>query len=115
MRLNELIKKLELTIKADAGNLEQEVDNCYVSDLLSNAMGQALPGSLWITMQGHPNIVAVASLLSLPAIIVAGNATVENDTLKKAVDNDVSILTSSMAVFELIGRLHTEGFTGKAK
>ena len=115
MKIVDMINKLGLTIKADGENLEQEVDNCYVSDLLSNVMGQAPPGSLWITMQGHPNIAAVASLLSLPVIIVAGDANVEDGTLKKAVDNNFTILTSPLTVFELSGQLYAEGLSGRAK
>ena len=51
--------------------------------LLSNVMGQAEPGMVWVTMQGHQNVAAVASLIGLAAVVVAGGAPVEEETLKK--------------------------------
>ncbi|MDR3348367.1 MAG: serine kinase [Acidaminococcales bacterium] len=115
MKIGELIEKLGLEIKTDAGGLEREADNCYVSDLLSNVMGQASPGAVWITMQGHQNVAAVASLLSLGAVIVAGGAAVEEETLKKARENDITILATAAPVFEVAGRLYAEGLRGAAR
>lgn len=115
MKLGELIDKLGLEVKTGAGGLEREADVCYVSDLLSNVMGQAPPGALWITMQGHQNIAAVASLLSLGAVIVAGGAAIEAETVKKAMENDVTILASAAPAFEIAGRLYAEGLRGAVR
>jgi hypothetical protein len=115
MKLGVLIDKLGLEVKTGAANRELEVDISYVSDLLSNVMGQAPPGALWVTMQGHQNVAAVASLLSLGAVIVAGGAAVDGETLKKANDNDVTILASAAPVFEVAGKLYAEGIRGAAR
>jgi hypothetical protein len=115
MKLGALIDKLGLEIKAGAENRELEADKAYVSDLLSNVMGQAPPGALWITMQGHQNVAAVASLLSLGAVIVAGGAAIDGETLKKAGDNGVTVLASDAPAFEIAGRLYAEGIRGAAR
>jgi predicted transcriptional regulator len=114
MEIGELINKLDLEVKT-AADLKRKIAGCYVSDLLSNVMGQAPPGALWITTQGHQNIVAVSSLLSLSAVIVAGGAAIEAETLKRAKENDVTLLSSSAPVFEIAGRLYAEGIRGAAK
>ena len=54
MKVKEMIEKLNLTlltkdVSEDA--LYAEVEGGYASDLLSNAMGQAQPGMVWVTMQ----------------------------------------------------------------
>ena len=88
MTVHEMIKALELTVIADTGALEETVAGGYVSDLLSHVMGQAKAGQIWVTMQGHQNIVAVASLVGLGAVIVAGGIEPEEQTIVKARDQD---------------------------
>jgi uncharacterized protein (DUF1778 family) len=115
MKLAELAERLQLRVEADAGNLQQDAAACYVSDLLSNVMGQAAEGAIWVTMQGHQNIAAVASLLALPAIIVAGDAPIEAETIKKAQDNGVTILSTAATTFEVAGKLYAEGLKGSTR
>ena len=95
----------------DGAELGVDVDviGGYASDLLSNVMGQAAPGMIWVTMQGHQNIAAVASLIGLSAVIVAGDAPIEEDTLKKAEQNDVLILATSLPAYDVIGKLYELG------
>ena len=58
---------------------------------------------------GHQNIAAVASLIGLSAVIVAGDAPIEEDTLKKAEQNDVLILATSLPAYDVIGKLYELG------
>jgi hypothetical protein len=64
---------------------------------------------VWVTMQGHQNIAAVASLIGLSAVIVAGDAPVAEDTLKKAELNDVVIFATEASAFEVVGKLYELG------
>lgn len=113
MKVSEAIKKLNFYIAAPGGDLETEITGGYAGDLLSNVMGQGEPGQIWVTMQGHHNIVAIASLIGLSAVVVAGGAAVEKDTLLKASQHQVTILTTQMPAFEAIGKLYQLGI-GKA-
>lgn len=115
MKVCEIIDALNLKLLTeqndDAANME--ITGGYASDLLSNAMGQAQPGCVWVTMQGHQNVAAVASLIGMAAVIVAGDAPVAEDTLAKANLNDVVILATDVPAFEVIGKLYGLGI-GKA-
>ena len=115
MKLGDIIKELTLNVSVDAKNYDKEISFCYVSDLLSNVIGQAVEGSIWVTMQGHQNIVAIASLLSLPAIIVTGSSAIEPDTLKKSQENGITILETYMTTFETAGKLYQAGLRGSSK
>ena len=117
MKVKEMIEKLNLTlltkdVSEDA--LYAEVEGGYASDLLSNAMGQAQPGMVWVTMQGHQNVAAVASLIGLSAVIVAGDGPVANDTLHKANLNDVVITATEESAFDVVGKLYALGVGSKA-
>ena len=106
MILREIIEKLELTVVAETGALDETVSGGYVSDLLSHVMGQAKAGQIWITMQGHQNIVAVASLVGLSAVIVAGGVEPEEQTVVKARDQEVVLCKTNLSTYEVAGRLY---------
>ena len=106
MTLREMIEKLELIVVAETGALDETVSGGYVSDLLSHVMGQAKAGQIWITMQGHHNIVAVASLVGLSAVIVAGGVEPEEQTVVKARDQEVVLCKPNLSTYEVAGRLY---------
>ena len=112
MTLREMIGKLELTVVAETGALDETVSGGYVSDLLSHVMGQAKAGQIWITMQGHQNIIAVASLVGLVAVIVAGGVEPEEQTVVKARDQEVVLCKTNLSTYEVVGRLYNLEFQG---
>ena len=105
MQVREVIETLGLKLMTHEVPVDVDVIGGYASDLLSNVMGQAAPGMSWVTMQGHQNIAAVASLIGLSA----GDAPIEEDTLKKAEQNDVLILATSLPAYDVIGKLYELG------
>lgn len=112
MKVKEMIEALNLkllTKDVSEDALYTEVEGGYASDLLSNAMGQGQPGMVWVTMQGHQNVAAVASLIGLSAVIVAGDGPVSQDTVNKANLNDVVVLATDESAFQVIGRLYELG------
>lgn len=78
----------------------------YCSDLLSDVMGNAGEGQAWITIMKHMNVIAVASLRELPAIVLTGGQRPEQAVLDKATDEDVAIVTTPLRNFEACGRIH---------
>ena len=112
MTLREMIGKLELTVVAETGALDETVSGGYVSDLLSHVRGQAKAGQSWVTMQGHQNIIAVASLVGLAAVIVAGGVEPEEQTVVKARDQEVVLCKTNLSTYEVVGRLYNLEFQG---
>jgi hypothetical protein len=92
---------------------DRQIKGGYASDLLSDVMANSKAGDIWITLQGHPNIVAVAKLKELTGIIMVNGRVPEEGTIKKAQDEAVLILTSDLPAFELIGKLYEIGISGK--
>ena len=111
MRLAEAIRKLDLTVVA-AGDMDQEISGGFASDLLSNVMARASAGQVWLTLQGHQNIVAVAVLLELAAVIVAGGVQPDEETKKKSLSEGVTLLTTPLPIFEVAGQLYELGLRG---
>jgi len=83
MKLNEIAQALELKVTVGEDKLDQAVTGGYVGDLLSDVMGHAREGQVWITRQAHQNIVAVADLKDLAGIILVNGCEPADDTVEK--------------------------------
>ena len=105
MKLKDVVEALQLSVRAGNNRLETEVAGGYGADLLSCAMAGAGAGDLWVTLQGHLNIVAVASLNELAGVIVTEGKPVSQEALSKAEEEGVVTLTTPMKSFEVCGRL----------
>ncbi len=106
MTLDQIAKSLGLTLLTETKDFSQITPSAgYTSDMLSCVMSGAPKQSLWITLQAHVNIVAVAALLDLSAIIITEDAPVDQTTISKAIEKGVTIYMTSMSSFEVAGRL----------
>lgn len=105
MTLHEIVEKLGFKVLVGEEQLNQETHGGYAADLLSCVMAGAKPQAVWVTLQTHVNIVAVAALNELACIVVAEHAVVPQATLDKAIQQDVVILSSPEPVYETVGRL----------
>ena len=106
MKLETIIESLSLEVKTVEQNLIQEVTGGYVSDLLSDVIANAKVGNLWVTLQGHPNIVAVATLKDLSSIVLVNGRQPEQEALDRANEEGIPILSTEMPAFELAGELY---------
>jgi hypothetical protein len=114
MKLQQVIEKLNLTLLTDPKDFSEiETTEGYASDLLSCVMSGAPHGSLWVTLQAHTNIVAVAALLELAAIIISEGAAPDENTIKKANDEGITLLSSPASTFSIVGQLSRLGIEGK--
>lgn len=113
MNLQEIVKELELTCLTQPQDLSVVVPTSgYASDLLSCVMAGAKKDGLWITLQAHLNIIAVAALLELSAIIVTENAPVEQPVIEKANDQGVILLATPLPTYAVVGKLWEMGLHG---
>ena len=112
MNLNEIAQRLSLEVCAGHGALGTEVRGGYASDLLSDVLAHARAGDLWVTLQTHLNIVAVASMKEVAGIVLVNGRRPDPDTLEKAAEENVPLMVGSLPAFEMIGRLYALGLSG---
>jgi predicted transcriptional regulator len=106
VKLNDFVEELSLEVKTCKDGLQNEITGAYVSDLLSDVMGNSKEGNIWITLQTHLNIVAVAGLKGLAGIIIVGGRQLQEDILQKAEAEKVMIATTSLPTFEVAGKMY---------
>jgi len=112
MTLKDIVDKLGMKVEIAEEGLQQDVTGGYVSDLLSDVMAQSKAGDIWITLQTHPNIVAVSTLKELAGIIIVQGRKPDEDTVVKAKNEKFPILVSDLQAFEIVGRLYQMGISG---
>jgi len=115
MNIKDLVKKFGLDVVAGEKGMDREVKGGYCGDLLSEIMANAPEGCVWLTIQGHQNIVAVAVLREMAAIIITGGQIPDDETLQKANQEGIPVLLWSGSSFELAGQLYAQGLENPAK
>ena len=106
MKLKDIVNELSLEVESFKDGLQSNVTGAYVSDLLSDVMANSKEGNIWITLQTHINIVAVASLKVIKGIIIVSNRPVPEETLKKAEEEKITIMTTPLPAFEIAGKIY---------
>jgi hypothetical protein len=103
--LTEIVAALGLEVVSGQEYLAREVTGGYASDLLSCVMARARAGNVWVTLQAHANVVAVASLLDLAAVIVTEGAQPDAAMRSKATSEGVVLLSTARTTYDVVGAL----------
>ena len=109
MKVRQIMDWFQLEMAAGANGLDREIHGGYCGDLLSDVMANAPVGCVWLTVQGHQNIVAVAVLREMAAVILTGDRPPDPDTLKRADQENIPILRWNRSAYELAGELYALG------
>ena len=107
--LKDIVEKLNLKIVS--GDLNKEVSGGYSSDLLSDVIANAEKDNIWVTLQIHVNIVAVANLKEIAGIILVNGRQPEDATLIKAQQENIPIMLTDLSTFEIVGKLYELGLS----
>jgi len=107
MTVRQLVEKLNLAVFSGQENLDVEITGGYASDLLSDVMGFAKEGEVWITLQTHKNVIAIASLKELAAVVLVKNFQPDEDMLQQAIREEIPVLGTSEETFETVGKIYS--------
>ncbi|MDR1651116.1 MAG: serine kinase [Synergistaceae bacterium] len=94
------------------GDLSRTADRAAVGDLLSFIMGGDSDGAVWVTIQTHLNVAAVAVLKDIPMIIIASGRQPAPDLAARCMKENISLVTSNLSVFDVCAALQSLGLTG---
>ena len=114
MTLQEIIDRLNLSLLTEQVDFNVIVPaSGYTSDLLSCVMAGAKNKAIWITLQCHVNIVAVAALLELSAVIITEGALPDPATIAKANEQGIILLSTPEPSFAIAGKIWEMGLREK--
>ena len=106
MTVKDLIEKMNLTVFCGEQNLDREIKGGYVSDLLSDVMGFAQEGNVWVTLQTHKNVIAIASLKELAYVVLVKGNQPDEDMLEQAKEEEIPVLGTAEQTFEVAGQIY---------
>ena len=105
MNIKEAVEKLNLKILVE-GDMDREIIDCYIGDLLSWVMGRAGEDSIWLTVMGNINAVAVATLADVSCIVLVENSTLDEEAKVKAQTHGVTILSTEKNAYNLATEIY---------
>ena len=72
MTVKEMAAACGWTLLAGGEGEDNQIDGCYIGDLLSWVMARAQSGNVWITVMGNVNAIDAASKAEMQGIPVYG-------------------------------------------
>lgn len=108
MKIGEICKNLGLKVHVEPQE-DKEVNGAAVGDLLSFVMGSAPSGCLWVTIQNHLNVAAVAVLKEIPLVILASGKEPTPELLEKCKSENIALASTDMDSFTICGKLYAMG------
>lgn len=115
MTLKKVVDALNLVVRTGETLLDRPVRGGYAGDLLSDVLAHARQGNVWITLQTHTNIVAVASAKELCGIIIVNGRTPDEETLRKADEEQIPVMITPLSTYDVICRLCELGVKNDAR
>ncbi len=104
MTVNELANQPDFSAVLIADG-DRQICGGYSGDLLSWVMGRAKEGDAWVTIMSNVNIVAVSTLADPACIVLAEKVVPDEETLNRARQQGINILTTSLDTFGACARI----------
>jgi len=112
LKIEELCSKLSLNVLVPLEDYSEEINTAITGDLLSFIMGHALPGSVWLTVQNHLNVAAVAVLKEMPMIVLTAGRQPSTDLVDRCREEGICLSTTPESTFAVISQMTKLGLKG---
>jgi predicted transcriptional regulator len=114
VKVKELVDRFNLHVAAGKDALDRQIAGGYCGDLLSDVMANAPTGCIWLTVQSHQNIVNVAVLHEMAAIVLTGDRSPDQETIERANDEGIPLLMSPQSAYDLAGQAFSAGLINRS-
>ena len=114
MNVKKFVDRFNLYVAAGQKELDRQIQGGYCGDLLSDVMANAPSGCIWLTVQTHQNIVNVAVLHEMAAIVLTGGQTPDQETIDRANQEGIPLLMWSDSAYDLAGQAFAAGLVNQA-
>lgn len=112
LKLSEIKEILNADVIVGEEKLGIEVKTAFGADLMSDVLAFAKAGSLLLTGLTNTQVVRIANVLDIAAIILVRGKKPPAETLSMAKNLQIPILTTKYILFETAGRLYAKGIVG---
>ncbi len=107
VKLSSVLSAIQAEVLTD--HVPEEITGCYISDLLSDVLAHAEPGVLWLTVQVHRNVVSVAGMKDIAAVLITCGRKPDPTVIVEADEAGIALLATPLSTFEATGKLWEAG------
>jgi len=104
MNLTRIIDGLDCQVLVQGQDVD--ITQGYASDLLSDVMANCPEGAIWLTLQRHLNVIAVAQLKRIAAIVITNGARPDEPVLERSREEGLTVLATRLDTFSAAGVIH---------
>ncbi|MCL2768222.1 MAG: DRTGG domain-containing protein [Synergistaceae bacterium] len=104
MKLCEVIDALNSEVIC-GGDGERNITGVITGDLLSFIIGEAQEGEIWVTIQIHLNVAAVAVLKEIPMIILSSGREPSSELADKCQEENIALIVVKESAYEVCAKL----------
>lgn len=108
MKLETILENVHL-VPCFQDNFNKDVSTVYIGDLLSFVMANGIENAMWITVQRHINVIAVAQLNDFSCIVFVEGVEPDEQTIQKALELHIPLFMSQENAYALASLLHDIG------
>jgi predicted transcriptional regulator len=112
LKLREVQEILKADVIVGKEKLDMEVKTAFGADLMSDVLAFAKAGSLLLTGLTNTQVIRIANVLDIAAIILVRGKKPTAETIGLAKELQIPILTTKYILFETAGRLYAKGIVG---
>jgi predicted transcriptional regulator len=112
LKLREVKEILDADVIVGDEKLDIEVTTAFGADLMSDVLSFAKAGCLLLTGLTNTQVVRIANVLDMAAIILVRGKKPPAETMSMAKSLQIPILTTKYILFETAGRLYAKGIVG---
>lgn len=109
MTLNEIIKILNCDVLVGGENLNNDIKAGCGCDLMSDVLAFIKPSAMLLTGLNHPQVIRTAEISEIKVICFVRDKKPSEEVIALARENEITILTTSLRMFEACGRLYKNG------
>lgn len=102
MNINDVLKNPNFTLINAQGNVMNEVSGMFACDLLSHVIANADDGNVLITILNNINVLGVASLRDLSAVIFTHGIQVNQGIIDKANNLEIPLLSTKLSTANVV-------------
>lgn len=112
MTLREVIRILDCRVWSGKANLDSEVRAGCGCDLMSDVLAFIKPGAMLLTGLNNLQAIRTAEVAEIKIICFVSGKQPSPEVVALAKENGITLLTTSLLMFEACGKLYMNGLNG---
>jgi predicted transcriptional regulator len=112
MKLSQIVEALEAKVLTGDDLLENDINTCGASDLMSDILAGLSEGCILLTGLTTVQVIRTAMVAGVGAVVFVRGKTPPQEVIDLAREQDLPLITSPYSMFVSCGRLHACNLTG---